>query len=393
MLSLLFTKIMKKTVLLLSLITLISCKSLSIYSNQDVKTNESSEKIVLKNNCILMNCAIEDKPQMFQVDLGATTSAIFDTLVIPNYYKKEKGTFGSIKSGDNKSAKSTFVALKVNNNLVSGSKKAFLVLPIYNQSMSKYDCIPKDFKNDKIGLYGYDFFGEDEYVTVMDFDKLTISNYKNERLNELIKYGYNEIKSEFSKRWLSIFVTINGVEYKFRIDTGFNNSFNIPFSKKINFLHESHQSIEGNLYHTLTGTTKNNTDYFFNEKELFFNNSNYKTALTISQSIKFQNVGMGFIKGFNWIFDSKNKKIYVKKNGIELDIKSSYTKKYMVFAENHKLKIIAKNTLETKYNVGDEITAINYTKVTPENICEMQDLIRKTEDLNTLNIEVIPVTK
>jgi len=227
----------------------------------------------------------------------------------------------------------------------------------------------------------------------MDFDKLTISNYKNERLNELISNGYNEIKSEFKDRWLSIFVTINGVEYKFKIDTGYSGSFTVPFKKDLNFLNEEHQSIEGNLYHTLSGTTKNKTDYFFNEKALVFNNSNYKSALTVSQSIKAQNVGMGFIKGFNWIIDFKNKKLYVKKNGLELDTKSGYTSKYMVVAENHKLKIMAKNALETKYNVGDEITAINNTKVTPENICEMQDILRKTEDWNTLNIEVIPFTK
>jgi len=62
-----------------------------------------------------------------------------------------------MKSADNKSTKSSFIALKANNNLVSGSKKAFIVVPVYNQSMSQYDCIPKDSKSTKAGLYGYDF--------------------------------------------------------------------------------------------------------------------------------------------------------------------------------------------------------------------------------------------
>jgi len=47
----------------------------------------------------------------------------------------------------------------------------------------------------------------------------------------------------------------------------------------------------------------------------------------------------------------------------------------------------------SKFNVGDQITAINNTKVTPENISEIQNLLRKTEDWNTLNIEVILVVK
>jgi hypothetical protein len=36
--------------------------------------------------------------------LGATTSVIFDTLVIPKYYKREKGTFGSVKLADSDTA-------------------------------------------------------------------------------------------------------------------------------------------------------------------------------------------------------------------------------------------------------------------------------------------------
>ena len=47
----------------------------------------------------------------------------------------------------------------------------------------------------------------------------------------------------------------------------------------------------------------------------------------------------------------------------------------------------------SKYNLGDEITSVNNQKVTPENICEMQDLLNKTEDWSTLNLEVIPAVK
>jgi len=141
---------------------------------------------------------------------------------------------------------------------------------------------------------------------------------------------------------LSIFVTINDVEYKFKMDTGYNGSFSIPYKKDLNFLDETHQSFEGNLYRTLSGTTKNTTDYFFNDKTIAFQSTQYKTTITVSQSIKAQNVGMGFIKGFNWIIDAKNKKLYVKKNQHEIDTKSSYSKKYIIVAENHNIKIMAK---------------------------------------------------
>ncbi|MBC7438474.1 MAG: hypothetical protein H7250_00610 [Flavobacterium sp.] len=384
---------MKKIILVLVIILFTSCKSLSIISNDDVKSKSSSEKITLKDNRILISCDLEDKPQTFLVDLGVTTSVIFDTLVIPNYHKIKKGNFGHLKSADNKNSKIVFIALKVKNNVVEGTKKAFVVLPSYKQSLQNYDCVPVNILKDNIGLFGYDFFRDSEYVTMIDFDKLYISNYKNERLNELIQDGFTEIKSEFKYQWLSIFVIINNVEYKFKMDTGFSGSFSIPFSKKISFLQEEHQSIQGSLYQTASGLTKENIDYIFSNKELIFNNNNYKTSLTISKAIQAQNVGMGFIKGFNWIIDSKNKKIYAKKNSLELDTNSAFTKKHVVVASNHQLKIIYKNVTEIKYNVGDEITSINNQKVTPENICEMQDLLNKTDDWNALKLVIVAPPK
>ena len=56
---------------------------------------------------------------------------------------------------------------------------------------------------------------------------------------------------------------------------------------------------------------------------------------------------------------------------------------------NNQLKIITKLKSETKYNINDQIIAVNYQKVTPQNICEMQSLLNETNDWNTLQIEIL----
>jgi len=379
---------MKKAILILAVLLLTSCKTLKIVSNQDVHFNFASQKIELKNNILLVNCDIEDEQRSLIVDFGATSSILFDTLVIPNYSKREKGTFGSVKSADSKKSSSAWIALKTKNNLVNSVNKAFVVLPIYSESIQRYDCINIEKKDLPIGIYGYDLLSSDDISTVIDFDELTITNINNEEVHNSLKNGFQEVKSEFSSRWFSIFVLINGIEYNFKFDTGFTGDFTIPYNNRINFLNEKHLSFEGNLYHTVTGKSQNKKDYFFDEKTVSFNNTNYEAIVALSNSITSQNVGIGFIKGFNWIINYKDKKVFVKKNGVKIDKKSFFPNNYIVVAENHKLKIIAKNSDEEKFNVYDEITAVNNRKITPDNICEIKNLLNTTTDWSILNIEI-----
>lgn len=102
-----------------------------------------------------------------------------------------------------------------------------------------------------------------------------------------------------------------------------------------------------------------------------------------------------FIKKFNWIIDPKNQRVYCK----PIDINKLYVI-YKIPKRNQlsgvsNIKIFINFSLDkiSKYNLGDEITSVNNQKVTPENICDMQDLLNKTEDWNTLNLEIVPVIK
>lgn len=60
---------------------------------------------------------------------------------------------------------------------------------------------------------------------------------------------------------------------------------------------------------------------------------------------------------------------------------------------NNKILITFCIENESKYKMGDQITSLNNQKITPENICEMQEFLNKTQDWSTLNLEVVPATK
>jgi PDZ domain-containing secreted protein len=118
-----------------------------------------------------------------------------------------------------------------------------------------------------------------------------------------------------------------------------------------------------------------------------------EAKLNVSTSIKAQNIGIDFIKAFDWLIDYNNNKIYVKRN--QNSIESVFTRKVMYYAKvkAEKLEIVVKEKSQTKFNLGDEIVSVNRQKVTAENQCELQDLLNRTEDWNSLQLEVISNSK
>ena len=124
-----------------------------------------------------------------------------------------------------------------------------------------------------------------------------------------------------------------------------------------------------------------------------FGSFNLEAKLNVSTSIKAQNIGIDFIKAFDWLIDYNNNKIYVKRN--QNSIESVFKRRVMYYAKvkAEKLEIVVKEKSQTKFNLGDEIVSVNGQKVTAENQCELQDLLNRTEDWNSLQLGVISNSK
>ena len=189
-----------------------------------------------------------------------------------------------------------------------------------------------------------------------------------------------------------IYLYINQIEYKFKFDSGFAGSFIIPFNETLNFNDINSLVYEGSLFSTANSIT-NGTEKFHEKVPIKIAQNNYYTTLLVSTSAKNQNVGILFIKCFDWIIDYKNNNVYLKKNKFE--IKSENNKNAFQYSSSidfigKNLIISAKQKQLIKYNVNDQIISVNNQKVTPENICEMQTLLNTTQNWDTLQLEVLP---
>jgi hypothetical protein len=162
----------------------------------------------------------------------------------------------------------------------------------------------------------------------------------------------------------------------------------MPYDEKITFSNDKKIELEGSIYQTISAHTIGK-ELTYEKMLISFAGQNLESKLNVSSSIKAQNIGIEFIKGFDWLIDYNNNKVYVKRN--QNKIESAFTRKisYYAKANQDKLNIVVKEKSQTQYHLGDQIIAVNNQKVTAENNCEFQDLLNKTDDWSTLQLEVI----
>ena len=59
--------------------------------------------------------------------------------------------------------------------------------------------------------------------------------------------------------------------------------------------------------------------------------------------------------------------------------------------KDENLFISAKQKLLEQYNIGDQIIEVSNEKISSDNICEMQELLNKTQDWSELGVKIIKV--
>ena len=358
-----------------------SCKVLRNSFAEKVTALDDCQKISLEKNCVIIHTQIEGKDQPMMLDLGASGGLIYDTAVIPDYYKRSKATFGTAKGADRKKINSAMTPLKIHNKLHSSDNKVFNVLSKPPQERSSCSSAPQ-----YIGLYGYDLMRAHETGYLLDFETGQVCNLKPAELAATIDQGYRAVKAKVTYTQITIYVMIDGTEYTFKFDTGYYGSFTIPYDKdKIGFLNDAHTSTEGMLGKTVSGIVTGKERTY--DKKITFGSKEYTTEITVSDVIKAQNVGMGFIKAFNWIVDNKNKKLYIKKNSIAQDSVTEIAHEYYAFENVGKLFVMQRRVGSNDFEVGDEITKVNDEEVTSSNICAMWKLLNGNENWKTLKVK------
>ncbi len=347
------------------------------------------EKLVSKIGCMPLTGSqlativvnLENKPQLFIFDTGSMGSVILDSTVIENFKTKKFGHFGTQVSADGNTRKNRMFTTKISCDLFESNNKLLGFSSFPKSKCSKGTTLK--------GLIGLDAFFENNTSLFLNYTNNEICNITNKELGEKIKTdsGYKKIKSVCKQNQIFVFLEIEGKEYKCKLDTGYAGNIIIPSDSEQHFSNPNKMVLEG-TYFTTASSFSTGTEIFFEKMPVMFGGQNYETKVNVSTSIKAQNLGINFIKTFDWIIDFKNNKVFIRRNKNKLE--GTFNRRVSYYAKAaEKLTIVTKEASQTKYHIGDEITSVNGQKVTSENSCDMQDLLNKTEDWNTLQLEVI----
>ena len=151
-----------------------------------------------------------------------------------------------------------------------------------------------------------------ENILLLDFEnnQICVINKASKIIND---FQYNEIKAKFGSANIKLNLTIKWKQYDFVFNPDYTGGFLMRENDKLPFLKSEHVPIE-----FLTRKTILKTGLLYKNLGVGINNIFYTTSILVAD-VETQIVGFNFIKGFNWILDFKNNKVYVKKNSNQLE--------------------------------------------------------------------------
>jgi hypothetical protein len=378
---------MKKNCAFFVLYFMLSCNAIKLINSEKVTTVKNNVDMIFVGKYLNLDVKVDTVNTSFLFDTGSSKSIILDTSVVENFTTKKKFNFGSSVAGDGKKIKNSLFAVSFNSVLFKSNNKVTTFI-----NKPKNNCLLQ--KQSMKGIIGMDVFFYNNLSIFLDFTNNKISNIDEIDLNRIKnKYQMELIESECKNEKIFIFLYINGIKYKFKLDTGYNGNIIMPVNENLIINKENLSFVlDGSVFSTVSGST-NGSEFFYENISLKLGGLNLFSKLNLSSTIKRYNIGIEFIKSFDWLIDYNNNKIYIRKNQNILEKNYTERKNYYSKIINDKIVICVKERFQSKYNIGDIISSINEQIITPNNICEMQKLLKDTNDWNTINIEVIPVKK
>lgn len=367
---------MKKILYLLSIASFCSCTTIKQLKNQEIKNLNNCTDIISDKKLVYFNTKIDDKDVLMLFDTGATMSVIFDSTAINGFQQKKFGILGSVSGADHKTSDLKTFTASFKNELFESNNKVFAYL--------KKDLLKCQRENKFKGVVGLDVFFKNNNSLYLDFTNNKVCNIIDLEKN---KKGFTKIKSKCKSNKIFIYVTIDNNEYEFKLDTGFSGTFSIPYNKDINLKKYNSIIFEGELFSSATSKT-NGEEQFFEKVPIQIDDFNLTSKILVSKTIKNQNVGIQFIKAFDWIIDYKNNEVLIRKNKNIVESENNKNAfQFMTSAEKERLIVTAKQKNLTKFKINDEIISVNNIAINPENICEMQNLLNSTTNWEDLKID------
>lgn len=379
---------MKKTYILFTILLLTSCKILKLVPQEKITLKNNRLSFELIENQMLVNNEINQKAVKLLFDTGAGPTVITDSTLITKESMENKISFGSANLPDGTKLNNTFVQANQENEMFYFEKH--LVVPFFTSNFSK-KCKPDSNIKGIMGMTAMNKLRKDlgELSLKFDFDTNTIVRLTADEVDESIK-NYISINAKFIKRrYIEIELEINGKKDFYLFDTG-NSAFDIiTNAKNLSGMNPTIE-LKGLILQTIKGEVSESKSSIYKNTPIDLANEKEVATIFVNPLIKDNNIGLNFIKKFNWIVDYQNKKVYFKKRNYKADEISSKEYKqdyYVIVNDEDKLKVVLKKINKDKYAIGQEIISVNDTLINSENVCHYMNMLNK-ENWNDLKIEV-----
>lgn len=364
---------------LLACLLLLNCKLIRLTSKENLQIKTTQMKFDLTDR-MNVNVKVDETQSVFMFDTGASNNIVFDTTLIKDFATKERLTFLSPKDPNGKLI-SFYTPSNIETEMFLFENNLVTVIPFAFGNNKCYD-----YSNLLKGIIGSSFIKKNvnKYYQ-LDFDKLVITNSNQINIDNTFK----EVKSIFFNNHFAIFLKINGFEESFIFDTG-NVAFPLTIGVNSKIKPANYIEYEGSEATVVSGQLKANTKYS-NDNNILISDYNFNSSICFldTEMKKHNNLGLEFIKNFNWIIDYENKKVYFKRNNLKtekMDIIPQY--KYLCLIEKDILIIATKLKSENKFQIGQQIVSVNNKIINSENICEMQKYLNSSSNWNDLEIVV-----
>ena len=377
---------MKTVIIFFCCLLLVSCKAIKQISNEEILMKSGCEKLIFNGKSLLFPLEIENKKATFIFDTGATVTALLDSTIIDNFGEKDFSKFGSAKGANGKKIQNKRFTANIKSNVFESSNK---ILTFINMPISR--CEKQ--KSVYTGILGLDVFFDKNLSMQLDFTNNKVCNITDQQFQQiLVNDQYQLLESKCRMNQITVYLNIEGKKHPFKLDTGYTGNIIMPFDENLDFKNEKMIALEGSLFQTISSHTTGK-EVIYEKMPIVFGSYNLQAKVNVSTSIKAQNIGITFIKAFDWLIDYNNNKVYIKRN--QNPIESNFNRKVSYYAKvnQDRLQVVVKEKSQTKYQLGDQIIAVNGQKVTTENQCDLQDLLNKTDDWDTLQLEVVSSPK
>lgn len=362
------------------LAALYSCQALSTLQNQKIKLSSNEVALDASQKLLYIPVQIRQKTVPMVFDTGAMFSAIFQADSLCPKELAQALRFGSVLGADHKKQPQKLVVLPVKSALFESDNKVFAVVKTQQSLCTKPE-------NQLQGLLGMDLFFHQEKPLLLSFSSGNLRLLdRPDAVETLEKEGYVLLASQFKRNAVYVSAKIANQPVWFKLDSGFEGTMAVPYSAKNNFQNPLKTVYEGSAFQTALGRTLGR-EVFYNKMPFALGEFTNQQQCVESSSIKSPLLGIRFMRGFDWLFDFKNKKIYAKRNALQ--IPDNFTNLYPYQAEAvDKLRISLKSVKAKPFKLGDEILAVNGQKVTAENRCTLQKLLNSTPNWDQLELLV-----